>query len=161
MAISGRQTYSAIEQAIANRARTNVSFNLRQGIGASIVSGSVTSGVLQLNDSYGATINIYGLQNVNTPFATDSEVISGLLTNKVASVKQIKDNFITRAEYTNNGIHLSNGFIANNDLHLELTDSSEVIVPDITDSGSYDHFIFNSLPQTVTLQEANDDWANI
>ena len=161
MARSGRQTNSSIEQTIVNKGLTNTSYNLKQGIGASIIGGSVTNGVLKLQDSSGGIINIYGLQNVNTPFATDSEAIAGVLTNKVASVKQIIDNYITRSEYNNGDDHIASGFIANNDLHLVLTDNSEVVIPDITDTGSYDHFIFNSLSQTVTLQDALDDWANI
>ena len=29
------------------------------------------------------------------------------------------------------------------------------------DQDDYDFFLFNSLPQTVTMQEAHDDWNNI
>jgi hypothetical protein len=161
MARSGRQTNISTEQAIVNRAKTLISFNLKQGIGASIVGGVVNNGVLTLQDSTGGTINIYGLDNSSTPFATDSEVMAGVLTAKVASVKQIIDNYITRAEVTSLSVHLSSGFITNNDLHLILTDGSEVVVPDISDTGSYDHFIFNSLSQTVTHADALTDWDNI
>jgi len=160
MARGSKQTSSATEQVISNKGKTLVSYNLKQGIGTSVVGGIVNNGVLTLQDSAGGVINIYGLQNVNTPFATDSEAIAGVLTDKVASVKQIIDNYITRTEYVAGSVHLSSGFIANNDLHLILTDNSEVVVPDINESSQYDHWIQGTMNVPVDNTEAQLDWQN-
>jgi hypothetical protein len=160
MARASIQTSASTEQRIATKASTGRSLNLKNGIGTSIIGGIVSNGVLTLQDSAGGSISIHGLDSGTHPFGTDAEVIAGNATSKVASIKQLLDNYLTRVEYSGD-IRIASGFVNNNDLHLVLTDTSEVVVPNITGVDSYDHFIFNSAGQYVTQQDADDDWANI
>jgi hypothetical protein len=99
-----------IEGKIAGKADNLKKLNELEDIGGgtTVTGGSVSGDTLTLNLSDGSDVVISGFGDTSNLFATDGEVQGGSVTDKVASVSQLKTYYANVTGNNHNGFDVAN-----------------------------------------------------